>query len=490
MNIRRAQIAKSLLLSLIIVMAVESFMIDSTSATVSDSSAAPTPEFFSSFSRSQTPLKMGAGVDVPFCAEAFAGSDIAAPCHVKINRLEHDNGEMGYDVSSARGWMEHIEQCDGPLHGVGAYTVLRCDASYTKHKCNWKIWGFEFHLRRLWSSYRMLIESLGSDFDGDIAALCEIESARRTDCVINSLLDEATLSLRESIQETHLVDLQAGHFARALMLTVLWTPPRNNANSNSKEIEIIVRGHATFSGAPRPQFCTEDSLPSPISACLAIPSDPTAEAMSLMPRRYNNDDSGQAQPTQMVGASAKISSWCRTRRPLEDSTRFKVPGSGVGEVLLVRGVRNKDFDGKHNFIDTLELLEGLITNFFVIYKDGTVRTAPLPTVLSGYARHLVLDVINEVQELVLDDSNAPTVQDAKEGLWSEVFVTSSIKLIVPVNRVLIPPVEGMESTTLWQSDCCGPNDYPFTQLIFSGIVQGEYMRGSPSRRDSNVGPLL
>jgi len=484
------KIAKSLLLSLIIVMslstAVESFIIDSTSATVSDSSAAPTPEFFSSCSRSHTPLKMGANVDVPFCAEAFAGSDIAAPCHVQINRLEHDNGEMGYDVSSARGWMEHIEQCDGPLYGVGAYTVLRCDASYTKHKCNWKIWGFEFHMRRLWSSYRMLIETLGSDFD--IAASCEIESARRTDSVINSLLDEATLSLIESIQETHHVDLQAGHFARTLMLTVLWSPSRNDANSNSKESEIIIRGHATFSGAPRPQFCTEDSLPSPISACLAIPSDPTAEAMALLPRRHRNDDSGQDQPTQMVGASAKVSSWCRARRPLEDSTRFKVPGSGVGEVLLVGGVRNKDFDDAHNFIDTLEILEGLIANFFVIYKDGTVRTAPLPTVLSGYARHLVLDVINEVQELVLDDSNAPTVQDAKDGLWSEVFVTSSIKLIIPVNRVLIPPVEGMESTILWQSDCRGPNYYPFTQLILSGILQGEYMRGSPSRRDAKLAP--
>ena len=64
MNIRRAQIAKSLLLSLIIVMAVESFMTHSTSAAVSDSPAAPTPEFFSSFSRSQTRLKMGAEVDV------------------------------------------------------------------------------------------------------------------------------------------------------------------------------------------------------------------------------------------------------------------------------------------------------------------------------------------------------------------------------------------------------------------------------------------
>jgi hypothetical protein len=496
MNIRRVQIAKSLLLSLIIVMslstAVKSFIIDCTSSTVSDSSAASMPEFFSSFSRSQTPLKMGAEVDVPFCAEAFAGSNVAAPRHVRINRLEYANGKMGHDVSSARGWMEHIEQCDGQLYGVGAYTVIRCDASYNKHNCNWKIWGLEFHMKRLFSSYRMLMESLGCDFDGGIAASCEKEPARRSDCVINSLLDEAALSLRESIQDSHHFDLQMVHFSRTLMLTVLWTPSRINAISISKESEsmkpIIIRGHATFSCAPRPQLSTEDLMPSPISACLAIPSVPTAEAMSLMPRRHRNDDSSHPQPTQMVAASAKISSWCRIRRPLEDSTKFKVPGSGVGEVLLVGGVRNRDFDGKRNFFDSLEILEGLVTNFFVIYSDCTVRTAPLPKVLSGYARYLVLDVIKEVQDLVLDDSNAPTVQDAIDGLWSEVFVTSSIKLIVPVNRVLIPPVKGMESSTLWQSKCRATSDYPFTQLIWSGIMRGEYMRGSPCVKDANVGP--
>ncbi|KAL3768184.1 hypothetical protein ACHAW5_007918 [Stephanodiscus triporus] len=413
---------------------------------------------------------MGAAVDVPFCADALAGSDIADPCHVQINRLEHDNEKIGYDVSSARGWMEHIEQCDGQLYGVGAYTVIRCDASYTKHTCNWKIWGLDFHTSRLWSSYRMLIESLGSDFDENTD---EKEITRRTVRVINALLDEATLSLlEESMEDIHQLDLEDEHLTRTLMLTVLWTPSRKDADFKESESTqpIIVRGHAIFAGASRAQNCKEDSLPSPIAACIAVPSDPTAEEMSLLPHRHRNDSCLQIQSTHFVGAMAKISSWCRSRRPLEDSNRFKVPGSGVGEVLLVGRARNRAFDGKQNFIDSLEVLEGLITNFFVIYKDGTVRTAPLPKVLPGFVRHLVLDVVNEVQELVLDDL-APTVQDAKDGLWSEVFVTSAIKIIVPVNRVLIPPTGGMESITLWQSDCRELSDYPFTQLIRSELIK-------------------
>ncbi|KAL3810291.1 hypothetical protein ACHAXA_008659 [Cyclostephanos tholiformis] len=409
----------------------------------------------------------GAAVNVQFCAEAIVGSDIALPFQVQINRLEHDKEKLGYDVSSARGWMEHIEQCDGQLHGVGAYTVIRCDANYTEHELKWKIWGLEFHFSRLCSSYRMLVESLGSGFDGDTSGSCKKESKRRTDGLINALLDEATLSLRE---ESILKD---DRFIRTLMLTVLWTPSRTDADSKESEgtKPITIRGHATFSGAQRAQFCKEFSLPSPISACLAIPRYPTAESMLLLPRRHRNDDNDQVQPIQSVGASAKISSWCRTRIPLEDSTRFKVPQSGVEEVLLVGRTSDIDFDVEKDFIDSLEILEGLITNFFVIYKDGTVRTAPLPKVLSGYSRHLVLEIINELQELKLDDSNAPTVQDAKDGVWSEVFVTSAIKLIVPVNRILIPPINDVGSVTLWQSDYREPGDYPFTQLIWSGIVR-------------------
>ena len=116
----------------------------------------PTSKYKHPILRSSTHLG-DSSIDVPFCAEASFANDN----DIKINRIENDNVKLGYDVSSARGWMEHIEQCDGKMYGVGAYTVLRCDAIYSsENKCNWKIWGLDFHMNRLCSSYRMLMKSL------------------------------------------------------------------------------------------------------------------------------------------------------------------------------------------------------------------------------------------------------------------------------------------------------------------------------------------
>lgn len=382
--------------------------------------------------------------------------------------------------------MEHIEQRDGSLHGVGAYTVLRCDAIYNKDVCQWKIWGLDFHMNRLCSSYRMLVESLGNytcdEHGNDLVSFRSIfqESKQQTDDLITVLLGEAkkSIQLRGPPREDHTDVLEGRELARTLMVTILWTPP------DIGSVKPIVRGHAAFAGAASPIENKDASMPSSISACLGIPSDPTPEELALLPRRHSDDDNGKAE---LVGASAKVSSWCRIRRPLEE--RFKAHGSGVGEVLLVRqdksGLLNND---QQDFIEPFELLEGLTSNLFVVYKNGTVRTAPLGKVLPGYARHLVAEELNNVQsansasslgELVLDETNAPTVLDAKLGLWSEVFVTSAIRLVVPVHRVLIPPVgDSMESVTLWQLTCdehCAP---PLTHSIWSAVNKRGYKLAS------------
>ena len=230
----------------------------------------------------------------------------------------------------------------------------------------------------------------------------------------------------------------------------------------------VVRGHAAFAGLGQAQNSQVCMLSSPISTCLAIPSDPSTAALRLLPQRYSDDDN------DLVGASAKISSWCSMRRPLEDPTRLKIPGSGVGEVLLVRQIKDKLNNQQLN-IDSLEILEGLISNLFVIYKDGSVRTAPGGSVLSGYARQLVVECLDEIPGLRLDESNAPTVKDAKDGLWAEVFVTSAIRLVIPVDRVVIPSVGSQESTTLWQlDDCDAQSGHPLTQTILSSVYDKGY----------------
>lgn len=401
-------------------------------------------------------------IDTSFCAEAAFVNDN----DIKTNQIEDSSIKLGYsyDVSSARGWMEHIEQSDGQLYGVGAYTVLRCDAIYSENKCNWKIWGLDFHMNRLISSYRKLMKNSGiycmMEGNTDNAKSCEKESKQQTDDMISSLLDAAATSLLTkdlTINQTH----EENVLSRTLMLTILWTPPHGNSKEFNNANPII-RAHAAFAGLTRAHGSTVDDtlFPSPISACLAIPSDLTSEALNVLPTRHSEENN----ESQLVGADAKISSWCRIRRPLEDPNRFKLPGSDVGEVLLVMQDKSKSNINEQDFVNSLDILEGLTSNLFVIYKNGTVRTAPLSKVLSGYARHLVTEEVDEMKELILREF-APNVQDAKDELWSEVFVTSAIRLIIPVNRVLIPQVGEDKPAILWESNC----GQPFTQSLWAAV---------------------
>lgn len=426
-----------------------------------------------------------------FCAEA------------DINNVQqiHSN-----DISTtARGWMEYIEQTDGPKHGVGAYTVLRCDATFAsstsnhdtqdvKFDCEWKIWGIDFHMDRLSSSFKTITgnlfgtdqqQSLGSfhRIGGDsISSLSGIgssvhtqslfkESKEETKHVIDQLLEYATRSIYTDINHSD-NNLQNERLSQTLMLTILWTPSsRQSSTDGGVATKPIVRGHAAFANSAQPTSNIDKSvLPPPIKACVALPKQLTAEALSVLPRRHGTSLNQQRQ----VGSSAnaKVSSWCRIRRPLEDPNRYKTPG--VGEVLLVRqpdterGTNIMSYPND-NFIDTLEFLEGLISNLFVVYPDGTVRTAPAGLVLPGYSRHLIIQELNE-RGLRLDSTRPPTMQDLRDGLWSEVFVTSAIRLVIPVEMIVVPAVgTNINPSVLWERR--PSDDYPVTKSIRGSIYQ-------------------
>eukprot|EP00985_Skeletonema_marinoi_P015679 scaffold8160_cov134-Skeletonema_marinoi.AAC.2 len=418
-----------------------------------------------------------------FCAEA----DIQ-----QINQIPQSDSTL----SSARGWMEHIEQRDGPKYGVGAYTVLRCDATLQPDmNCEWKIWGEKFHMDRLSSSLQTLTtnlfgatESAGSFYGGGITSMSGMgssvhtesmftDSIEETQHVMTMLLEQATKSVCANAYNSP----DEGSLTHTLMLTILWTP------SSSQQSIPLVRGHAAFATiAPEPTTSNNIdneshlSLPTPITACVAIPNQLTPESLSILPRRHGMNLNLQRQ----VGssASAKVSSWCRIRRLLEDPNRYKPPG--VGEVILVRkpeterGTNIMTYSNE-NFIDTLELLEGLISNLFVVYKDGTVRTAPVGLVLPGYARHLIIQELNE-RGIKVDSSNPPTIQDMRDGLWSEVFVTSAIRLVVPVERIIMPATgANVKPLILWEA----PNDeYGATRMIQSAM----YQRGCRQATVKNV----
>lgn len=396
-------------------------------------------------------------------------------------------------LTSARGWMEHIEQQDGPKYGVGAYTVLRCDATTVSSspedelKCEWKIWGEEFHMDRLSSSFQTLHTNLfgvtedsdgvGSFYGGGITSMSGMGSSVQTQTMFADSIEETRHVMHMLLEQATKSICHSG--TQTLMVTILWTPSSSLTRQSSTP---LVRGHAAFAtSAPQPPPSNNNvdehesplpHLPAPITACLAIPNQLTPEALSVLPRRHGMNLNLQRQ----VGssASAKVSSWCRIRRPLEDPNRYKPSDGSVGEVILVRQPETERGTNimtypNDNFIETLELLEGLISNLFVVYQDGSVRTAPVGLVLPGYARHLILQELNE-RGMKVDSSKPPTIQDMRDGLWSEVFVTSAIRLVVPVERIVVPAATGAGAAphVLWEA----PNDeYRATKMIQSAMYQ-------------------
>ena len=156
---------------------------------------------------------------------------------------------------------------------------------------------------------------------------------------------------------------------------------------------------------------------------------------------------------------AKYSGWCRARCPLEETDRFRPPH--VGEVFLVRPTAaNGSSSSNNNNGPDYELPEGPTSNLFVITRDGTLRTAPpadgRPTALRGYAQTLVIGAAERCG-IPVDTAGPVRVGDGggdggESRMWEEMFVTSSVRLIVPVGRLFVPEYggeSGMVLRTLW-----------------------------------------
>jgi hypothetical protein len=308
---------------------------------------------------------------------ALAGEVYCGPIEESSTTVKIQNAT--FDLTSPREWLEYKEMKGGGRQG--AYTVLRCD--YSPQTETWKIWGKEFHLQRLMDSVRSLQTLLNKDTCIGEEAFNEATNA--SDKVAKLLLKEA-----ESLQSKDEPKSQCDIFF-TVMLTLLWQPEGTG---------IRVFGH-TFSTTTLSTALEYD--PEPVVASIALSPD----NQKTLPNRFANLP------------EAKLSSWCRRRGPLEQ--QFK--GTGTGEVLLTQ------ICGE----DTC-LLEGLTSNLFVVYRGGVLRTPATDSVLGGYARHLVLEHAHrcglqiEIGPISLKDSS----------LWEEIFLTSSIRLIAPVQKLVLP----------------------------------------------------
>ena len=250
-------------------------------------------------------------------------------------------------------------------------------------------------------------------------------------------LDESRTILKTLIQESsrfilhhraHNKDLNISEKDSIIiiMVTLLWTPfVQTNTNGDS----ILVRGHVFSTGEVVSRYKSD---PKPISASIACQSSYNGSNTNLKSRVLPS----RSHP------HAKLSSWCRSRRPLEE--QFKVLPDIQEVILSSQSSRSSE----------IELLEGLTSNLFVVYADGTIRTT-MQGVLNGYAQDLIIKECQQSNLMLFSD--APILlQHGLDGQWKEVFVTSSIKLIVPVQRVYAPIFndtvnrDNMEMVEIWK----------------------------------------
>ena len=166
---------------------------------------------------------------------------------------------------------------------------------------------------------------------------------------------------------------------------------------------------------------------------------------------------------------AKYSLWATTRQMLENSKP-----TGVSEIILSN-------DGNH-------LLEGLVTNFFVVsrnseatvpnipekWRDIEVQTAALADgVLPGVIRQLVIEVCRE-NGIPLREM-APSWES--RGTWQEAFVTSGLRILQPVGSIQRPNSEH------WNIDSEIMKTSEFTKFQFENLGHvTEHIRKSVLQR--------
>jgi hypothetical protein len=316
----------------------------------------------------------------------------------------------------------------------GAYTVLRCDVIHTVGSPTIKIWGRDFHLQRLEQSFRALL-TIDDDKKGseNINATTS-EAIQQSDRVIQALISCYEQQLPSEIANSSRL------LCDSYMLTLLWI---------QDDAALHVRGHITpYQTAWDPKEYNPSSWKS------VLAHDPT---LTLPSRKEHCPE-------------AKLSSWCHLRKPLE--MHFKVPHA-ADEVFLLdyksRATKSRDLN-KTLELSNVGILEGLTSNVFVVHQDGTLYTAPDHTVLGGYARQLVME---SAIRLGMNVTSSQPISLADAASWTEVFVTSAIKLITPIESIIIPQHDNNSQSSasgfLWSQLACTTNQRVW-RTIYNDIL--------------------
>ena len=99
---------------------------------------------------------------------------------------------------------------------------------------------------------------------------------------------------------------------------------------------------------------------------------------------------------------------------------------------------------------------------------GVVRTAG-EGMLAGTVRALALDACAEAGLRV--ELAAPRLDALRAGTWREVFLTSTSRLVLPVDVVHVPAQDGRAAETFRLAGRDGPVAARLLELVEEGILQ-------------------
>jgi hypothetical protein len=363
-------------------------------------------------------------------------------------------GDKRFDLTRSPDWMEFIERSEHRMNdegGAGAYDTLRCDLILQSDPENkWRIWGKPFHVNRLQNSFLSLINHGQVDpatripeTDKALAAACELSNS-----IFETLLAEAEASKLLNVREEEQSPLE-DVLVQLVRLSLLWSPSSQGPDNTNKH-DIVVRGHACCSAKPMQVHRPVDPITVTIAALAGHDKEHSVTVDTSLPTRVRDPQ-------------YKVASWTRLRKKMENPATY-MP-TGVSEVLMVRpSPVNGD----------LEVLEGLSSNLFVVYKDGTIRTAQ-DSVLYGYVRHLVLECA-ETCGLQLEPRPI-MLHDATAGLWQEAFITSSSRLIYPISKILMHGDNQKDFNEVWHDPALTGKTCPATKPKWQQLLDEILRRG-------------
>jgi 5-formyltetrahydrofolate cyclo-ligase len=121
---------------------------------------------------------------------------------------------------------------------------------------------------------------------------------------------------------------------------------------------------------------------------------------------------------------AKNVEWIAERKGLEERISNQI---NIHEVIL----SSASIDINDQPLS--QVVEGTQTNVFVVTKDGVVRTAG-DGVLEGSIRKMVIEEC-KTRDIPLDMSSPPEIATMNE--WNEMFLTSTSRLVLPVDQVIV-----------------------------------------------------